>query len=85
MKNPWRRWEGLKRARRVLRVWRNYHSDANEGWYDHGSLQEQRLLRTRAACSCPMCGNPRRWFGEVTLQEKKADVVMAEQLQEVGD
>ena len=20
-------------------------------------------------CSCPMCGNPRKWFGEKTLQE----------------
>lgn len=24
-------------------------------------------------CSCYMCGNPRRHFKEVTLQEKKAD------------
>ena len=24
-------------------------------------------------CSCHMCGNPRKYFGEVTLQEKKAD------------
>lgn len=24
------------------------------------------------ACSCWMCGNPRRHFGETTLQERKA-------------
>jgi hypothetical protein len=22
-------------------------------------------------CSCFMCGNPRKWFGEPTVQEKK--------------
>ena len=24
-----------------------------------------------AACSCPMCGNPRRYFGELTRQERR--------------
>lgn len=23
-------------------------------------------------CSCPMCGNPRKWWNEVTIQERKA-------------
>jgi hypothetical protein len=26
----------------------------------------------RTPCSCPMCGNPRRWTGEVTRQEWRA-------------
>lgn len=26
----------------------------------------------RRACSCPMCGNPRRHFGERTVQERRA-------------
>lgn len=25
-----------------------------------------------AVCSCWMCGNPRKWYGEPTLQERKA-------------
>ncbi|WP_169980233.1 hypothetical protein [Tautonia rosea] len=25
-----------------------------------------------ASCSCWMCGNPRRWLGERTLQERRA-------------
>ena len=25
-----------------------------------------------AVCSCWMCGNPRKWSGEPTLQERKA-------------
>jgi hypothetical protein len=29
-----------------------------------------KLTHTRALCSCTMCGNPRRHFGETTLQEK---------------
>lgn len=24
-------------------------------------------------CSCSMCGNPRRYFGELTLQERRAE------------
>lgn len=26
------------------------------------------------ACSCSMCGNPRKYFNEKTLQEKKSDL-----------
>ena len=29
----------------------------------------QSHWQNRAKCSCPMCGNPRRHFGEVTRQE----------------
>ena len=25
-----------------------------------------------AACSCALCGNPRRWMGEITLAERLA-------------
>lgn len=32
-----------------------------------------RRAATRAACSCWMCGNPRRFFGELTVQERRAD------------
>lgn len=27
-----------------------------------------------ASCSCPMCGNPRRHFGEATWQERLQDL-----------
>ena len=33
-----------------------------------------RLARTRTPCSCWMCGNPRRYFDEPTLQERRAPV-----------
>ncbi|MGD9942616.1 MAG: hypothetical protein AB7L76_16040 [Burkholderiaceae bacterium] len=30
-------------------------------------------LRTPAPCSCALCGNPRRYFKEATLQERRSD------------
>lgn len=32
-----------------------------------------KLYHTRARCSCPMCGNSRKYFGEVTIQEKSLE------------
>lgn len=31
-------------------------------------------------CSCVICGNPRKYFGERTLQEQRADDVQASQM-----
>lgn len=28
--------------------------------------------RTPTPCSCPLCGNPRRWLQEPTIQERRA-------------
>ncbi len=34
--------------------------------------RHMRFLRnTGTPCSCSMCGNPRRYFGGITLQEKR--------------
>lgn len=38
--------------------------------------------KTKTPCSCYMCGNPRKWFGEKTRQEKIADINEKEQLGE---
>nr|WP_295834781.1 hypothetical protein [uncultured Azospirillum sp.] len=35
--------------------------------------RHQRLADNLASCSCWMCGNPRRWFGELTMQEIRQD------------
>jgi sensor c-di-GMP phosphodiesterase-like protein len=29
------------------------------------------LAKNNTVCSCWMCGNPRKYFGEVTVQERK--------------
>ena len=64
-----RRQNGIKRARRLLRVLRSIH---HSEFYADGGEYEKRLLKTRVPCSCAMCGNPRRHFGKKTLQEKKS-------------
>jgi hypothetical protein len=43
--------------------------------YNPESITAELVARyavDRAPCSCSMCGNPRRFFGEVTLQELRA-------------
>jgi hypothetical protein len=31
----------------------------------------EKLANHLAQCSGPCCGNPRRWFGELTMQERR--------------
>jgi hypothetical protein len=43
----------------------------------HGSEEERqkhirKMAETRHPCSCHMCGNPRKNWNEMTLQEQKA-------------
>jgi hypothetical protein len=70
-----RRLAGIKKARKVLSVYRaiNHRISGSEffEYYEYGGKCEQQLLKTRKPCSCAMCGNPRKHFGEVTIQEKK--------------
>lgn len=43
------------------------------GGYARGDARHVgKLAQTRAPCSCWMCGNPRRYLGEPTLQERRA-------------
>jgi hypothetical protein len=68
-----RRREGIKRARRVLRVLRTL-SIFRKDFYAEGGEYEKTLIKTRVPCSCPMCGNPRKHFGEQTRQERKITI-----------
>lgn len=43
-------------------------------WGEVLRLDARRLgmaIATPAACSCTMCGNPRKYFGERSLQERR--------------
>lgn len=40
-------------------------------WYNKPGGGE-KLANHLKACSCWMCGNPRRYFGELTIQERRA-------------
>ncbi len=77
-----RRIQGIKRARKVLRIWRagSYHTD--ESIYGEGGWLMHHLLNTRARCSCPFCGNPRRHFNQRTKQELLSDISYQEQVKE---
>jgi hypothetical protein len=52
--------------------------------YDNANSTSNRdvaiglISHTPAVCSCWMCGNPRKYFKEVTIQEKKFKDVEAE-------
>jgi hypothetical protein len=62
-----------RRIRDALRLWartrRIYASCDNCDWLDEIAC---RLFNNRTPCSGPCCGNPRRWFGELTVQELRA-------------
>ena len=59
----WRR----AQAERIKRRVRLYHS----GYAQLGPRQLGRVAQTRQLCSCWMCGNPRHFSGELTLQERR--------------
>lgn len=42
-------------------------------------------IKTMALCSCPMCGNPRKWFSLDTRQEMKQQDIFHDQLVDVED
>lgn len=50
--------ERMKAKARKARPWDEKARDANH----------------LAACSCELCGNPRRWYGQVTVQELRAKI-----------
>ena len=53
--------------------------------YWHGDVSKRQLeilVNTRKPCSCYMCGNPRRLFGEITRQEELSNLDFAEYLKD---
>jgi hypothetical protein len=67
-----RRLEGLKRARKLLRIYRSINPNEKE-FFEVGGIIEKHLIHTRVPCSCTMCGNPRKYFKEKTRQEILSD------------
>ena len=61
---------------RLKRKRRNHYG----GYGRHRSNAQGRLANTATLCSCWMCGNPRKYFGEVTRQEILAALNFAEQM-----
>ncbi len=60
-----------RRLKRKRERFRRDVSSAPTGPHDLGMA-----VATPKGCSCWMCGNPRRYFREKTLQERKADLAL---------
>lgn len=56
-------------------------------WYGNEPTDKQigHLAHAPAMCSCHMCGNPRKYFGEKTMQERRQDYALVAQLEEAAD
>ena len=59
-----RRHDAIRVKQRVRQYYGGYASDKPR--------HLGRIARTRQLCSCWMCGNPRRYFEERSLQERRA-------------
>lgn len=55
-----------KVKRRLQRRWQQYRDVDDRAV---GKATSTHLVD----CSCPMCGNPRKWFGKKTKQEIQAE------------
>ena len=55
-------WKAKQKAERILKLWGHEEIDSRLVGIEAGVHCKR--------CSCYMCGNPRRWFGELTVQER---------------
>jgi len=66
----------LFKANRIAQpLWNTYHSEMKNLWKPTDPIHVGCLgyfRKVRKPCSGPCCGNPRQWFGELTIQELKA-------------
>ena len=61
------------------RIYRKRKKKCQVWWgCDHDEVFYKMMINTPTPCSCFMCGNPRRHFGERTLQERKSDLDLQE-------
>jgi hypothetical protein len=54
---------GVNKSRKRITCW--------GGSAEQKEIWKHYLRDTTKTCSCPMCGNPRKFFKEVTMQERK--------------
>jgi len=67
-KHALRRYHAQRRKAWVRRTLRHYFTERH-------ALSARRVgmySKTAKICSCFMCGNPRRFHGELTIQERRA-------------
>jgi len=67
----WRRKQEFKKKKEVSK--HNWFS-----WFDHTPKHIGIKSHSPCLCSCAMCGNPRKYFKEKTLQEQIFHVLLDE-------
>lgn len=77
--------EAMKRAVRrahVARIKSRFvrKERARPYWHAVDAYAQGRYAATHKTCSCWICGNPRRHLGDVTLDELRAEDVLAADL-----
>lgn len=68
-----RSWRRAQRERAIARAERRASA---LNWWDHNEDRTAWIRRSAVTphpCSNYCCGNPRKWFGDSTLQEQRAD------------
>lgn len=67
----------IKRVKKARKVYFTYS-------WNPSPTRLGKLVHTAKACSCYMCGNPRRYHDGITVQEIKHDAREAYELLEVS-
>lgn len=71
----WRRAKRLTKGTRRIKEDRAQHgSDHRCACFNPDGRTFARFADYPKTCSGPCCGNPRRWFGTVTMQERRAAI-----------
>ena len=65
----WRRQQEFKKKKNV--VYHNWFS-----WFEQTPRTVGKKAHSPKMCSCWMCGNPRKYFNEMTIQEKRNEIVL---------
>ncbi len=62
----------IERLKHNRKNYYGHHRVYGKEGITHMSAKElNRVVFTPALCSCPKCGNPRKFFGELTIQERR--------------
>ena len=65
----WRRQQEFKKKKNV--AYHNWFS-----WFEQTPRIIGKKAHTPAMCSCHMCGNPRKYWKEKTIQERRNEIVL---------
>lgn len=60
---------GVKKSKKRVALFMSYKEKVNDP--ERVKHWERHHRNTSKTCSCPMCGNPRKYSGELTMQEQR--------------